>query len=49
MEGRRFRHTAQFKRWRDDRDPTSCGYAQLEEVASYDLAGVLGGDRVDGS
>lgn len=37
----RFRHTAQFKRWRDDREPESCGYAQLEEVASFDLADVL--------
>jgi ATP-dependent DNA ligase len=43
MEGRRFRHTAQFKRWRPDRDPTSCGYDQLEEPVSYDLTGVLGG------
>lgn len=43
MEGRRFRHTAQFKRWRPDRDPASCGYDQLEEVASYDLAEVLAG------
>ena len=43
MEGRRFRHTAQFKRWRPDRDPASCDYAQLEEVVSYDLAEVLGG------
>jgi ATP-dependent DNA ligase len=46
MEGRgdtaRFRHTAQFKRWRDDREPESCGYAQLEEVARYDLDDVLG-------
>jgi ATP-dependent DNA ligase len=41
MEGRRFRHTAQFKRWRPDRDPRSCGYAQLEEVAGYDLAEIL--------
>jgi ATP-dependent DNA ligase len=41
MEGRRFRHTAQFKRWRPDRDPESCGYDQLEEPVSYDLAGVL--------
>jgi len=45
MEGRgdsaRFRHTAQFKRWRDDRDPESCGYAQLEEVARYNLDDVL--------
>ena len=43
MEGSRFRHTAQFKRWRPDRDPESCGYAQLEEPVSYDLAEVLGG------
>lgn len=43
MEGRRFRHTAQFKRWRDDRDPESCGYEQLEEPVSYDLARVLSG------
>ncbi|QIG44423.1 ATP-dependent DNA ligase [Nocardioides anomalus] len=43
MEGRRFRHTAQFKRWRPDRDPESCGYAQLEEVVSYDLGEVLSG------
>jgi ATP-dependent DNA ligase len=41
MEGRRFRHTAQFKRWRPDRDPESCGYDQLEEPVSYDLAKVL--------
>jgi len=43
MEGRRFRHTAQFKRWRPDRDPESCGYEQLEEPVGYDLAEVLGG------
>ncbi|MFT4085500.1 MAG: ATP-dependent DNA ligase [Nocardioides sp.] len=41
MEGRRLRHTAQFKRWRPDRDPSSCGYDQLEEPVSYDLADVL--------
>ena len=43
MEGERFRHTAQFKRWRDDREPSSCTYEQLEEPVSYDLAEVLGG------
>jgi ATP-dependent DNA ligase len=43
MEGDRFRHTAQFKRWRPDRDPESCTYEQLEEPVSYDLADVLGG------
>ena len=41
MEGTRFRHTAQFKRWRDDREPESCTYEQLEEVASYDLGEIL--------
>jgi ATP-dependent DNA ligase len=41
MEGSRFRHTAQFKRWRPDRDPRSCGYAQLEEPVGYDLGNVL--------
>jgi ATP-dependent DNA ligase len=43
MEGRRFRHTAQFKRWRPDRDPASCGYGQLEQPVRYDLGEVLGG------
>jgi ATP-dependent DNA ligase len=41
LEGRRFRHTAQFVRWRPDRDPRSCTYAQLEETVSFDLAEVL--------
>ncbi|MDF1487340.1 ATP-dependent DNA ligase [Tessaracoccus sp. HF-7] len=41
MEGIRFRHTAQFVRWRPDREPASCTYAQLEEPLSYDLAEVL--------
>ena len=42
MEGRRFRHTAHFRRWRSDRDPESCGYDQLDEPVSYDLTDVLG-------
>ena len=44
MEGHRFRHTAQFRRWRTDRDPESCGYEQLDEPVSYDLARILGVD-----
>ena len=36
--GPRFRHTTQFVRWRPDRDPRSCTYAQLEEPVSFDLA-----------
>ncbi|WUC45647.1 ATP-dependent DNA ligase [Streptomyces cellulosae] len=41
--GQRFRHTARFRRWRPDRDPESCTYAQLEEPVRYDLAEILGG------
>jgi len=44
MEGDRFRHTAQFNRWRPDRDPRSCTYAQLEEPVTYDLADILATD-----
>ncbi|MDQ4118559.1 MAG: ATP-dependent DNA ligase, partial [Actinomycetota bacterium] len=43
MEGIRFRHTAQFVRWRDDRDPRSCTYDQLERPVTFDLADVLTG------
>ncbi|WP_101523648.1 ATP-dependent DNA ligase [Nocardioides houyundeii] len=45
MEGRRFRHTAQFKSWRPDRDPTSCDYGQLDEATGYDLARILAIDH----
>jgi ATP-dependent DNA ligase len=45
MEGERFRHTAQFKRWREDRDPLTCTYEQLEEPVSYDLSDVLGASQ----
>ncbi|MFD7566955.1 ATP-dependent DNA ligase [Streptomyces tendae] len=41
--GARFRHTARFRRWRPDRTPESCTYAQLEEPVRYDLAEILGG------
>jgi ATP-dependent DNA ligase len=42
MEGPRFRHTTQLVRWRPDRDPASCTYAQLETPVRFDLADVLG-------
>jgi ATP-dependent DNA ligase len=42
MEGSRFRHTAQFRRWRPDREPASCGYDQLEQPIRYDLGEILG-------
>lgn len=41
MEGDRFRHPPSFVRWRPDREPESCGYAQLDEPVRFDLADVL--------
>jgi ATP-dependent DNA ligase len=41
MQGGRFRHTAQFRRWRPDREPEECTYEQLEEPVGYDLREVL--------
>ena len=43
LEGNRFRHVAQFRRWRADRDPASCRYEQLEEPVLYDLSAILSG------
>ncbi len=43
MEGDRFRHTAQFRRERPDRDPRSCGYDQLERPVRFDVDEVLAG------
>jgi ATP-dependent DNA ligase len=43
LEGARFRHPPQFVRWRPDRDPGSCGFAQLEQPARFDVADVLAG------
>ncbi|HEX5859915.1 MAG TPA: ATP-dependent DNA ligase [Microbacterium sp.] len=41
LEGDRFRHTVQFERWRPDREPESCTYAQLERISAYDVGDVL--------
>ncbi|MEX0704987.1 MAG: hypothetical protein WD041_00055, partial [Nitriliruptoraceae bacterium] len=30
LTGNRFRHSARWRRWRDDRDPRSCRFDQLE-------------------
>jgi ATP-dependent DNA ligase len=37
MQGDRFRHTAQFRRWRSDKQPSDCTFAQLEVVAPHEL------------
>jgi ATP-dependent DNA ligase len=39
--GQRFRHTAQFRRWRPDRTPESCTFIQLQEPVKYDIGEVL--------
>jgi ATP-dependent DNA ligase len=41
MEGERFRHTAQFNRWRPDRDPASCTFDQLERPLTYAVGDVF--------
>ena len=43
MEGSRFRHTAQFNRWRPDREPTSCNYEQLEQPVNFVLSDIIPG------
>jgi ATP-dependent DNA ligase len=45
MQGSRFRHTAQFRRWRADKKPSECTYAQLEIVPPQELAAIFAGDR----
>ena len=45
MEGERFRHTAQFNRWRPDRDPHSCTYTQLEQPVTFGLGDIVPGLR----
>ena len=41
MQGRRFRHTAQFRRWRIDKPPADCTFDQLEVVAPQELAEIF--------
>jgi ATP-dependent DNA ligase len=42
MQGTRFRHTAQFRRWRPDKPPRDCTFDQLEVVAPAELAAIFG-------
>ncbi len=42
MQGTRFRHAAQFLRWRTDKRPEDCRYDQLEVTPAYELARVFG-------
>jgi ATP-dependent DNA ligase len=42
LQGDRFRHTARFVRWRPDREPSSCTYAQLDVPVPIELREVFG-------
>jgi ATP-dependent DNA ligase len=42
MQGTRFRHAAQFVRWRPDKRPQDCRYDQLEVTPPYELERVFG-------
>ncbi len=43
MEGTRFRHTAQFERWRPDRTPGSCTFDQLDRPVTVHLNTIVPG------
>ncbi|HYT55552.1 MAG TPA: ATP-dependent DNA ligase [Verrucomicrobiae bacterium] len=45
MQGSRFRHTAQFRRWRTDKQPSDCTYAQLEVVPPQELLVIFAGGQ----
>ncbi len=45
MQSGRFRHTAQFRRWRDDKRPRDCTFEQLEVVPPHELAAIFATDR----
>ena len=45
MQGTRFRHMAQFRRWRTDKRPEDCTYEQLEVVPPQELMAIFPAGR----
>jgi len=45
MQGPRFRHMAHFRRWRTDKSPEQCTYAQLEVVPPEELSRIFAASR----
>jgi ATP-dependent DNA ligase len=45
MQGDRFRHTAQFRRWREDKRPRDCTFDQLEVVPPQELSAIFATSR----
>ncbi len=42
LQGDRFRHATTFRRWRPDKRPEDCTYAQLEETPAFEIARIFG-------
>jgi ATP-dependent DNA ligase len=42
VQSGRFRHATRLVRWRADKDPADCTFAQLEEVAPFELHKIFG-------
>jgi ATP-dependent DNA ligase len=45
MQGTRFRHMAQFRKWRTDKKPRDCTYGQLEVVPPHELKAIFAADK----
>jgi ATP-dependent DNA ligase len=45
MQGARFRHMSQFRRWRLDKKPSDCTYAQLEVIPPQELMTIFATGR----
>jgi len=45
MQGPRFRHMSHFRRWRTDKKPAQCTYAQLEVIPPHELAAIFATGR----
>ena len=45
MQGPRFRHMAHLRRWRTDKSPQQCTYAQLEVVPPEELSRIFAAER----
>jgi ATP-dependent DNA ligase len=45
MQGARFRHMSHFRRWRTDKKPSDCTYAQLEVVPPQELMAIFSSGR----
>jgi ATP-dependent DNA ligase len=48
MQRGRFRHMAHFRRWRTDKKPSDCTYAQLEVVPPHELSEIFGAGQASG-